>query len=268
MELKEITEYLGINADNLEAFKTEFDKEFVKQSNITEDTESVKKILGKTFNTLETEIKKVAKGFELEVDFNSESLKGTKVTDKLKFVVSEIDKKNKSIIDELTVKAGQGNDERIKELEEKYSKAIGKAKDYEGLLKTRNAEFETFQASAKEENKKIKLDIFKQQALSNVKFKADINEVEKAGYLAIINQKYNIDLDENEKPIVFNKENKRIPNTKVNGSFLELEDVLQSEAVANKLFLLNPDNGKPKPIAGKVAEAKAPINGRRVAARL
>jgi hypothetical protein len=109
LETKEVFEYLGIKADDikdLDTFKATFEKDFIKQSNITEENESVKKILGKTFGTLENEIKKVAKGFELDIDFNSDDLKDKKVTDKLKFVVSEYDAKQKSVIAELTEKAG------------------------------------------------------------------------------------------------------------------------------------------------------------------
>ncbi len=247
VEAKEVFEYLGIKADDikdLDTFKATFEKDFIKQSNITEEHESVKKILGKTFGTLENEIKKVAKNFELEVDFNSEDLKGKKVTDKLNFVVSEYAKKQKSVIDELTEKAGKGNDEKVKELEEKYTKAIGKAKDYESLLKATTSDFETFKQSAESEKKAVKLDFFKTQELSKVKFKADINEFEKEGYLSKIEKNYKFDLDETGKAIILDKEGKRIPNPKVNGAFMDIADVLQEEAVKGKLYQLNADAGK------------------------
>ena len=272
MEFKEVAEYLGFKTDEIktiEDFKTSFDKEFVKNSNINEDHESVKKILGKTFGTLENEVKKIAKGYELEVDFDSEDLKGKKVTDKLKFVFGEYDKKQGSIIEDLKVKAGQGNDEKVKEWEEKYTKAIGKAKDYESLLKTTKSDFEVYQQNSQKEVKNIKLDIFKTQALSNVKFKSDINDIEKEGYLALVQKNYNIDLDENGKAVVFDKENKRIPNPKVTGTWLELQEVLQNEAIKNKLYQLNPNEGKAKPTSAAATQTATPAKGARsVASRM
>ena len=270
LETKEVFEYLGITADDLEGFKSAFDKDFIKQSNITEENESVKKILGKTFGTLENEIKKVAKGLDLEVDFSSEEMKGKKVTEKLNFVVSEYATKQKTLIDELTEKAGKGNDEKVKELEEKYTKAIGKAKDYESLLKATTTEYETFKQSSETEKKNVKLDFFKAQELNKVKFKADINEFEKEGYLSKIEKTYNFDLDETGKAIILDKEGKRIPNPKVNGSFMEIGDVLQDEAVKGKLFQLNPDNGQKRTASTTTTTtvAKNPVTGRQVAQRL
>lgn len=271
IELKEVAEYLGITGEikDLDGFKTAFEKDFIKQSAITEENESVKKILGKTFGTLENEIKKVAKGYELEVDFEAEELKGKKVTDKLKYVVSELDKKNKTIIDDLTIKAGQGNDEKAKEWEEKATKAISKAKDFENLLKTTKTELETVQSNSQKEIKNIKLDIFKTQALGKVKFKADINDIEKEGYMSIIQKNYVFDLDEAGKPVILDKENKRIPNPKVNGTFMDIEEVLQTEAVKNKLFQLNPDGGKAKPATTFTpAQATTTTPGRKVAERM
>lgn len=251
LETKEVFEYLGIKAEDikdLEGFKATFEKDFIKQSNITEENEAVKKILGKTFGTLENEVKKVAKNFDLEIDFNSDDLKGKKVTEKLNFVVSEYDKKQKSVIADLTEKAGKGNDEKVKELEEKYSKVLGSLNDHKVLLKTTTNDFETYKQTASEKEKSVKLDFFKTQELSKVKFKADINEFEKEGYLSKIEKTYKFDLDETGKAIILDKEGKRIPNPKVNGSFMEIADVLQEEAVKGKLFQLNSNNGKPAPV--------------------
>lgn len=272
LETKEVFEYLGIKADDikdLDTFKATFEKDFIKQSNITEENESVKKILGKTFGTLENEIKKVAKGFDLDIDFNSDDLKDKKVTDKLKFVVSEYDAKQKTVIADLTEKAGKGNDEKVKELEEKYNKVLGKANDYQSLLKATTSEFETFKQSSESEKKNVKLDFFKAQELNKVKFKADINEFEKEGYLSKIEKTYKFDLDETGKAIILDKEGKRIPNPKVNGSFMEIADVLQDEAVKGKLYMLNPDNGQRRTTTTTTNTATTTTpNGRKVASPL
>lgn len=274
VEAKEVFEYLGIKPEDvkdLDTFKTKFDSEFIKQSMINEDSEPVKKILGKTFGTLENEIKKKAKAFGLEVDFDAEDFKKKKVTDKFGFVLESFDAQKKTIIDELTEKAGKGNDEKVKELEEKLNKTKSKVSEYEGLWKKTGEEFEAYKQTAAEKEKSVKLDFYKSEALRNVKFKADINEFEKEGYLSKIEKTYKFDLDENGKAIILDKEGKRIPNPKVSSSFMEIADVLQEEAVKGKLFQLNPDAGKPRqtiPGQQKSPPATNPTTGRRVADRL
>lgn len=275
VEAKEVFEYLGIKPEDvkdLDTFKTKFDSEFIKQSMINEDSEPVKKILGKTYNKIEADIKKLQKDFEVDVDFDSDDYKGLKkVSDKFVFIASKIDGKHKSTIAELTEKAGKGNDEKVRELEEKYTKAISKAKDYETLLKKTGEEFETYKQTATEKEKSVKLDFYKSEALAKVKFKADINEFEKEGYLSKIEKTYKFDLDENGKAIILDKEGKRIPNPKVSSSFMEIADVLQEEAVKGKLFQLNPDAGKLKqPFISQQQQTQKvnPATGRKVAARL
>jgi hypothetical protein len=77
-------------------------------------------------------------------------------------------------------------------------------------------------------------------------------------------------LDETGKAIILDKEGKRIPNPKVNGSFMEIADVLQDEAVKGKLYMLNPDNGQRKTTTTTTTTPPAtnPNTGRKVATPL
>lgn len=248
MDIKEINEFLGFKADQfktVDEFKTAFNGEFVRTSAINEDLEPVKKIVGKLFGTLENEIKKVAKSHELDVDLDADDIKGKKVTDKLKFVFSKYDEKNKSVIDDLTAKAGQGNDEKVKEWETKYEKLKTKHTDVEGLLKTTSSEFEAFKQNSAKEVKNVKLGIHKAEIFGKAKFIPEANEFTKKGFLTDFEEKYQIDLDENEKPIVVDKKGQRIPNPKVTGSFFEPMELLTEEIIKAKLFPVNKDGNKP-----------------------
>lgn len=247
---KEALEYLGYKAEDfktVDEFKTKFDSTFVKQSNITEDSEPVKKILGKTFGTLENEIKKVAKGFELDIDFNDESIKDKKVTEKLKFTFEKYNEKKSEYIKELEAKAALGNDDKVKEWEKKYEKTAQKAKDYEALLNSTKSEFQQAQEKWTNEVKNVKLNVLTKDAFGKVKLKPDISEFEKRGYMATIAEKYKFDLDENENLVVKNTKGERIPSAKTTGTFKTIEEILEEEAIAGKLVQLNNDGGKPKP---------------------
>lgn len=244
---KEALEYLGYKAEDfktVDEFKTKFDSTFIKQANINEDSEPVKKILGKTFGTLENEIKKVAKGFDLDIDF--EEVKDKKVTEKLKFVFEKYDTKKGELIKDLETKASLGNDDKIKEWEKKYEKVAQKAKDFEGLLNTTKSEYEQAQNKWSSEVKNVKLNVLTKDAFAKVKLKSDISDFEKRGYMAAISEKYKFDLDETENLVVKNSKGERIPSTKTTGTFKTIEEILEEEAISGKLIQLNTDGGKPK----------------------
>ena len=244
---KEALEYLGYKAEDfktVDEFKAKFDSTFIKQSNITEDSEPVKKILGKTFGTLENEIKKVAKGFELDVDF--EELKDKKVTEKLKYTFEKYNEKKTEYIKELEEKAALGNDDKVKEWEKKYEKINQKYKDVEGLLNSTKSEYEQAQTKWQSDIKNTKLNVLTKDAFSKVKLKPDVSEFEKKGYFSTIAEKYQFDLDETENLIVKNKAGERLKSAKVTGAFKTIDEILEEEAVAGKLYHLNTDGGKPK----------------------
>lgn len=248
-EPKKALEYLGFNPEEFkteEEFKTKFDSVFIKQSNINEDLEPVKRLLGKTFGTLENEIKKVAKGFDLDIDFDSEDLKGKKVTDKLKFTFEKYNEKNSDKIKDLEAKAALGNDDKVKEWENKYTKAAQKAKDFESLLNSTKSEFEQSQQKWQSQIKDTKLNVLTKDAFSKVKLKSDISEFEKKGYFSTIKEKYQFDIDEQENLIVKNSKGERIPSAKTTGTFKTIDEILEEEAVAGNLYKLNNDGGKPK----------------------
>lgn len=271
IEVKDVVEFLGYKADDIKELndlKTKFDSDFIRTANITEDSEPVKKFLGKTFGTLENEIKKVAKSYDLEIDFDSEDLKGKKVTDKLKFAFSKYDEKNKSVIDELKSKAAQGNDEKVKEWETKYEKLKSKFSDTDSLLKTTIGEYEEFKLKKDSEIKDVKLNVHKSNAYNKAKFIPDINEYTKKGFLTDFESKYIADLDETGKIIPMTKDGKRIQNPKVTGTFYEFEDLLQEEMIKANLYALNKDGGKPKPQTIKMHQSAEGSPVRQVAKRL
>lgn len=269
---KEALEYLGYKPEDfktVEEFKAKFDSTFIKQSNITEDSEPVKKILGKTFGTLENEIKKVAKGFELDVDF--EELKDKKVTEKLKYTFEKYNEKKNEYIKDLEAKASQGNDDKVKEWEKKYEKINQKYKDVEGLLNSTKSEYEQAQQKWQNEVKSVKLNVLTKDAFGKVKLKPDISEFEKKGYFSTIAEKYQFDLDESENLVVKNKQGERLKSAKVTGAFKTIDEILEEEAIAGKLYQLNSDGGKPKVVVNfgtKVDDSEPKVAVRKVAPRL
>lgn len=271
MEFKEVANFLGLKEDEIKTiddFKAKFDTEFIRTSAINEDSEPVKKILGRTFGTIENELKKFTKAHELDIDFDSDDLKGKRVNEKYKFVLNKFDENKKTIIDDLTAKAGQGNDDKVKELESKLEKQKTKLSDVEGLLKNTSLEFETFKGTKEKEIKNVKLNIHKNEIFAKANFLPEVNEYAKKGFLNEFQEKYQLDLDENEKPVILNKDGKQIPNPKVTGTFYQPNELLLEELVKAGMYKLNPKGGTPaKPVDfGQATQTQAPVNNKKVIA--
>lgn len=251
LELKDVAEYIGLKLEDFKTpdeFKTAFDKEFLKQSAINEESEPVKKILGKVFGTLENDIKKVANKFELGIDFDSPDYTAKKkVNEKLHFIIDTIDSKNKLTIAGLTEKANLGNDEKVKEYMTKLEKATQKAKENETLLNSTKTEFETYKTNIATEIKNKTISSIKKDIYSKAKFIPEANDFTKKGFLTTFEEQYNLDIDENENPYITNKKGEKIVSTKTSGAFKTPLEVLEEEIIKANLYPKNPQAGREKP---------------------
>lgn len=273
LELKDISEYIGIKLEDFKTadeFKIAFDKEFLKQSAINEDSEPVKKILGKVFGTLENDIKKVANKFELGIDFESADYTGKKkVNDKLNFIIDTFDAKNKIVIAGLTEKANLGNDDKVKEYMTKLEKATQKAKETEILLNSTKTEFETYKTNTATEIKNKTLSGIKKEIYSKAKFFPEANDFTKKGFLTSFEEQYNFDIDENENPFITNKKGEKLVSKKKAGTFMSPFEVLEEEIIKAGLNPKNPQGGRIKPdLIINQNNQQAGATGRPIAKRL
>ena len=252
MEVKEVIEFLGLKPDEIKTvddLKAKFEPEFVRISTLTEDSEIIKPFTSKSFGILETESRKLAKKFEIDIDTDIPEFKTVKkATEKYDLVAAKIIEKKDAKIAELAANAGKGNDEKVNELTATLEKEKKARKDEKELLKSISKEFDDYKATAANQLKTIKLETLKAAAKSTVKIIPEATELQKEGYDSIINKRFKFDLDETgNKLVVYDADGKLIPNPKVTGTFKSAEDVLLEIAVKENLCKLNPDGGKPKP---------------------
>lgn len=250
LELKKVLEYLGFDPETVnteDAFRSEFDKAFVKGSAIAADSPFVKPILGRVFGEQENELKKIAKAMELDVDFESDDFKNNhKITEKAKYLIGKLDEKKQASIKELQTKLASGSDENLKDLQSKLEKLKKDKADVQGLLDHTKTEFETFKTQSANELKGVKVSVLKKDVYSQVKFRPDASDIEKKGFDAIINDQLNFDIDE-DKLIVTDKSGQRLKSAKQAGEFKTPLEAITEIATANKLIQLNQDGGKPAP---------------------
>lgn len=256
-----ILEYLGYKVEDIKTvddFKAKFDTEFGRRETLLKDPKFVNEIYGKKVGSIEAKVKANAK--KMGVEFTPEEIKDKGVEDILELSFTKIAALNQKAMEDAE-KASKGTvDEQVKSWKDKHQALESKFKDTEKLLTNTSTEFDTFKKEAVVAQKTRTVNQFRQAALGKLEFKQDITPLERAGFESVLNEKYVFDLDDAGKPFVANKKGERIPSKKVTGQFMEAEEVLQEELLANKLSKLNKDGGKAAPArqtTGPAASAPA-----------
>jgi len=246
IELKDITEYLGINAeeiDSIDTFKQKFDTEFIRSSAISEDFEPIKKIVGKKFGSLETELKRLSGQYGVE--WTGDEYKDKSLGERMKLSMDKMLTDSKSEFEEYKKVNGGGKEEVIKEWTSKYDKLKNEKSDYEKLLESTKQEFEGFKGQVENEKKSYKVNFEKENGLKDFKWKTGTNDFAKKGFLSSLDEKYKLDLDTDNKLVVLDTQGKQIPNPKTAGTFMGWREVVESEALKAELYETNPHAGQP-----------------------
>jgi len=246
IELKDITEYLGINAeeiDSIDKFKEKFDTEFIRSSAISEDFEPIKKIVGKKFGSLETELKRLSGQYGVE--WTGDEYKDKSLSDRVKLSMDKLITESKNELEEYKKVNGGGKEEVIKEWTTKYDKLKNEKSDYEKLLEATKQEFEGFKGQVENEKKSYKINFEKENGLKDFKWKTGTNEFTKKGFMSELNEKYKLDLSTEGKLVVLDAQGKQIPNPKTAGTFMGWKEVVESEALKAELYETNPHAGQP-----------------------
>jgi hypothetical protein len=250
MEFKEIAEILGIDSEKvktIDEFKQNFESEFVRISQIPERKDVVEKvvnpIVGRRLGTLETEFKKTAK--EYGIDLTADEYKGKPVEEIGRILLNKSAEKFGETVKELEDKLKAGGDEKVQKYQKELEDWKKKYSETQSLLDNTSSRYKELEQSKNTEIKQFKLNQLKSDVYKSVDFKDGMTELEKAGFEAILNSKYALDYDEAEGLIVKDKNGNRITSEKVVGKFKSYQDVLKDEAIAQNLFKLNTSGGKP-----------------------
>lgn len=248
-----ILTFLGFEAEKIKTeddFKTQFESKFGVKELLLKDPTFTSKIFGQRVGSIEAKVKANAK--KMGVEFMPDEIKDKQVEDILELSFTKIAEMNKKAMDDLE-KASKGTvDEQVKTWKEKYSQVEAKAKEWEGMATKTATEFEGFKKEQVNKSKFDTINGFKKSAISKLDFKQDISPVEKAGFEAVLESKYDFDLDETQTPFIKDKKTgQRIASKKVTGQFMTADEVLQEELIANKLAKINPQGGKPAPKYGQ-----------------
>jgi hypothetical protein len=238
----ELMKFLDLEeAESLDKAKELFSQKFVKQEELSS---KIGKITGSITNV-------ARKAFEpFGVQLTEEDFKDKKIEDVLRSASEKASETYKNKISELESRAtGQGSEELIKDWEKKYSTIEKKLQETDKARQESVTAFESFKNEVSVKEKTSKINSVFDRALSSIKPDPSVNEITMKGFRSHINEKFSIELNENDEPVVMDKKTgERIKSDKKAGTFLGLEDVLLSEAATAGILQKNPNAGNKKPV--------------------
>ena len=247
-DLKSFCEFTGIEAENFDQFKEQFQSKFIVKENVIKDPEITDKIYGKIMGSQMTKIRQMFK--EEGVEFTEEETKAIKKNDEL--LVLGLNKLKGGFINQIEdVKKSNtvGADQRLSEYEERIAKIEKEKNDIKAAWKSTGEEFEKYKFEMASSLKQKEVDFRLAKAKEVLKMRPKINEAERAGFEAILKNRLKFDLDDNGQLVTMNANGERIKSKVKAGDFMPAEEAMQD--IINELGLgdTNPHAGKPAPLA-------------------
>jgi hypothetical protein len=224
-----------LESEDLEQAKQILTSTFIKKSEAAKDEDVRKQVSGSLLGKLDTFVNQQAKQLNVEFD---EGVKSGKLEDKLSFLTTKVSENletYKSQIDK-----GVGDDFK-KKLELEYQAKIEKLnldlQTKTEMLDNTVQKLTSIETEYKtKERNRIITDAFT-KAKSEIQFSPEADNLKLKGFEATFNEKYKVDLDENNSVIVLDSStNKPIQNPNKMNDFLGLSDVLKKEAEENNLL--------------------------------
>lgn len=221
IELKDITAFTGIEAEDIESFKAKFNESYVPKA---EHSKAIGEINGK----LSHAVKKVGK--ELGVELDAEDLKKplTEVLplfgERVKTRFIELEGQKSATAEEIEAKY-KGEVETYKQ----------KVNDYKQLNDTLKSQFEGFKTEVETEKKTFKVATHFDKAFSGLNFAENANEYTRKGFKSEVATKYAFDLNDEGSPVVRDKSGNIVQSKAKAGTPATFDEVLALELKEAKL---------------------------------
>lgn len=246
LDLEKLQQFTGITADSNEAFEAEFTKQYIPKDMKKWDEETKNGTFGRVTNSIATGIKQLFDEYEISITGDDLKQPPEAVA---KLGLSKLKERFELEKAELQKTAGLTADEKIREATDTIQKQAAKLKDMDGLLKSKAQEFETLNKNKAEELKKFKLTSKRKDIHTSLQWNPDKDQFSRKGFLAEMDEKYSVDLDENdEEYIVSRATGERIKADGTHSTFMSPLEVYQMEGVKAGMVSINKNAGKPNPV--------------------
>jgi len=238
MELKDILGFTGIEAESIEDFKAKFSETFVPKADYSKLEKEKSEIVGKTLGPIQTKLKST-------FGLTAEETKDITTWEPIVELIASKVKAKETELHELSFKS---SDTALKEINEKLEKSNKSVLEYKSAVQHAQEELQKEREQFAGKFKTYKADsVFKDSFLKVQPNLATLSEPEQFYLNAQIKENVIIDFDENDQPIVLNKEGKRWSDPNKAGGFLTADQVIFAIATEKNLIKKN-DAGQRKPI--------------------
>lgn len=247
MEAKEIQDFLGIEAKDLDEFKSQFSTKYYTEKQIHDDEKLLGKFTGKTLKRIKQTI--LNKAREKEIPFTQNEFDDKMLEDVFDTLDSRRVENFSKIESELKGQIGKGADEIEKKYQEKLSKYELSLADEKKAKQEIAAQFDQFKNEADGKIKSTRIDYFKKDLTNEIENGFDVtakkDELKMKGWRSHIAENFRFDFDEHDQPIILDKTGSKIKNPKKADEWLPPKDVLQAEADKLGLIPKNQQGGQP-----------------------
>lgn len=242
-----IASYLGLDPEKIEdekAMKVAFDATFLRRELAPEDQGVKDKVFGKINNIARQRLKSGAKALGLDIGNVDESDPLDlipKLTDGVAARLVAITKER----DELKASGGTGNNDAALAALTKERDDLIKERDAFGSSATKwENDYKALDATSRKREETGKRSVFIDAARSRVKFREDVNDFTKKGFINDFFERHTLDIT-GEKPKVLDAAGNIVMDKNTSQKFATLEDLLVEAADAAKLTITSPQGGTP-----------------------
>jgi len=264
---KDISEFLNLKSENLDDFKKEFEKDFVRIDKLAGRKDLLSPHFGKTLGELETKLRSKARDFG--VDLKDGIPEGTKTDEVIDILFTKATELRDSQVNEWKDKAGNTDDEALTKLQtefDTFKESQGKKyTDLEGLKEDAVTKYNELETSSNEKFTQIKIDTLTNEANNKVKWAREGEgfDLKYKGFQTQMNETYKRSITDDGTFVVTDSKGERIKDDKVTGEFKSYDKILNEEAEKAGLLKVNPQGGKPVngTFTPAPAETTPPANG-------
>lgn len=266
---KDVSEFLNLKSENLDDFKEQFEKDFVRIDKLGGRKDLLKPHFGKTLGELETKLRGKARDFG--VDLSKDGIpEGTKTEEVIDILFTKAAELRDTQVTEWKDKAGNTDDEALTKLQSEFDtfkETQGKKyTDLEGLKEDAVTKFNDLEKTSTEKFTQIKIDTLQSEAHNKVKWARESEgfELKYKGFKAQLNESYKTSLTDDGTFVVTDNKGERIKDEKVTGEFKSYDKILNEEAEKAGLLKVNPNGGQKVPQTGFTpppAAGTPPANG-------
>jgi len=243
MEAKELMDFLGIEAENIDEFKGKFSGKYFTEKQVHASPEMISKFTGKTLGQIKHNILKAAR--EAEIPVTNNEFDESPIEDVFKTIYERTSQKYGTQIEELKGQIGKTGEEAIKPWQEKVQKYEQSLADEKRAKKEIADQFENFKKESEGQIKSTRINYFKKDLLTSIDYAPGIDDLKRKGWESHIAEHFRFDFDENDSPIITDKDGNKIKNPKKADEWLSPKDVLTQEADKLGLLKKNPQGGRP-----------------------